>query len=174
MDITGIHINVAPMLDKEVIPLRFESGHHSNVHRSWPAAVVNRSFDLASQPSMSHAHSLIDKYVRCNASAPTLSLMRQAVANRNRRKKNVSHVSSHSSCQPRPYWLKLGYHPVLPKVVSLALKLKGPEGMLVRPSWKNRIPMFLARIGGHNRPLMSTRSNGWLLGKDGGSSVCDR
>ena len=164
VDISAAHVVVTPMLDKEVIPLRLDSGHHPHVHCGWPAAVVNRAFNLAAKPCPSHAVELIQKYVQCNASAFSLSLMRQSVANRNRRQGSRVCIPSHRSSQARPYRLKLGFHPALPKVVSLALKLKAPNGIVVKTSWKNRLPSLLARIGGHNRPLMNTRSNGWLLG----------
>ena len=159
------------MLDKEVIPLRFDSGHHPHVHRSWPVSLVERTFKLASQPHQSHAHELVDKYVRCNASAQTVSFMRHAVASRSKNTLSVHTTRRHKTTEPRSLWLKLGYHPALPKVASLALKLKAPGNLKVRACWKNRLPSLMARIGGRNKPLIHSHGNGCLLWLAGGRCV---
>ena len=77
----------------------------------------------------------------------------------------------HKTTEPRSLWLKLGYHPALPKVASLALKLKAPGNLKVRACWKNRLPSLMARIGGRNKPLIHSHGNGCLLGLAGGRCV---
>ena len=81
IDIRGSHVIVYPMLDKEIILLRIDSGHHKHVHKSWPGALVRRTFSISTFPHVVHANILKGKYVRCNASTFTIARMEQAIAN---------------------------------------------------------------------------------------------
>ena len=138
-----------PTLTKSPIPLCPTSAHFPAIHRSWPSAVANRTWEL-SNGSASDMARLSNLYCCANAHPYTCNALATW----------SPHKSSKKLVQPDRIIMVSRYHPVFRRALSITLRQVPvppsiPLNILL--GWRNALPALGSVISKHNSLLGSGR-----------------